>query len=339
MIEIQENYSLRDLNTFGIDARAAHYAQVSQAEDVSAVLEKQLSTNVLVLGGGSNILFRQDFEGLVLDVQIGGLEVVEESDEHVVIAIGAGENWHQTVMHCIANGWGGIENLSLIPGKCGAAPIQNIGAYGVELMDVFEWLEAVSLEDGSVKKFDAGECKFGYRDSAFKNALKGKFLISRIALRLSKQPRLTTHYGAVEEELRATERAAGDWTIKDVSDAVIKIRQSKLPDPAEIGNAGSFFKNCQVSSSNFQTLKSEFPDIAAYPQEDGTVKIASGWLIDQAGWKGHRRGNCGVHERQALVLVNHGGATGEEIYNLSEEIKADVKAKFGLELVREVNVI
>lgn len=331
--------SLRPYNTFGIEARAAYFARVSQENDLRRILvmEEFRELPKLVLGGGSNLLFTRDFEGLVLQVDMKGIAVLEENAESVLLEVGAGEVWHDLVLYCVEQGWGGIENLSLIPGHVGAAPIQNIGAYGVELKDVFDHLWACNLETGELESFSATECAFGYRDSVFKREKKGKYVITSVALRLQKQPQLNTSYGAIEQELSALEK--DHYTIRDVSQAVMKIRRSKLPDPAEIGNAGSFFKNPEVPKAVFDALKAEHPRMPGYVISDDIMKIPAGWLIQTAGWKGKRFGNFGVHDRQALVLVNFGGAAGRDIYELSETILRSVQTQFGIELEREVNVV
>lgn len=340
MVNIQHNVSLKEFNTFGIEAQAKAYLGVRNEGVLSELISKNLFPEMdrMVLGGGSNVLFTQDFDGLVIHLGIEGKQVVAETESEVVLEAGAGENWHQLVLHCIAQGWGGIENLSLIPGKVGAAPLQNIGAYGVELKDVFEYLDLMHLDSGKVERFTAANCQFGYRDSIFKRELKGKIIVLRVALRLQKtNHRLNTSYGAIEKELAARNIAAP--TIKDVSDVVISIRQSKLPDPAQIGNGGSFFKNPELPLAEFERLRAEFPDLPGYVVSETVMKVPAAWLIDRAGWKGKRFGNYGVHDRQALVLVNHGGAKGQDIYDLSGRILESVKEKYGVLLEREVNVI
>ncbi len=340
-MEIFENHPLKDHNTFGINVMAKFFARISRQEDLTSILSDSDFSGIpcFVLGGGSNVLFRKNFDGLVLHVDVRGREIFSEDANSLVIALGSGENWHQQVEFCIAREWGGIENLSLIPGNCGAAPIQNIGAYGVELSDVFEWLEALDLQTGAVKKFSRDDCRFAYRDSVFKNEYKGRYLITRIAIRLQKNPVLNTAYGVVESELIKSGKEKREWTIGDVSEAVVKIRRSKLPDPAELGNAGSFFKNPAIGSDVVQLLKGIHPDIPSYADGKGNFRIAAGWLIEKAGWKGFRSGECGVHEKQALVLVNFGRAGGDEIFELSEKIREDVLMKFGIGLQREVEVV
>lgn len=283
------------------------------------------------------MLFTQDFPGLILKNEIKGIELVGEDEDHFFVKSGAGENWHEFVLYTLRQGWAGLENLSLIPGNVGASPMQNIGAYGVEVKDRFESLEAFETETGTVKTFDADACEFGYRESVFKRAAKDKYIILSVTFKLFKEPKLDTRYGAITDELKAL--GVTDPDIEDVSRAVINIRNSKLPNPAELGNAGSFFKNPVIPAADFEKLKEAHPDVPNYPAGEGFVKLAAGWLIEQAGHKGKRTGHCGMHARQALVLVNYGGATGQEIYALSAAVKKDVFEKFGVELEREVNIV
>ena len=336
---VQQNVSLTQFNTFGLEVTAKQFATVNQESDITNLLGGSDITNrsLLILGGGSNILFSGDFEGLVLKNSIMGREIVKEDQEYVWVRLGAGENWHQVVLWAIDHGWGGIENLSLIPGTVGAAPMQNIGAYGVELCSVFENLEAIELSTGHFKKFDAKDCDFDYRYSVFKGPLKGQFIITRVVLKLLKNPVHNISYGAVAQTLE--EMAVEALTIRDISNAIIKIRESKLPNPEEIGNAGSFFKNPVVDNATFNILKSEYTNMPYYAMEEGLVKIPAGWLIEQCQWKGFRKGAIGVHHQQALVLVNYGGAQGQDLVALSKEIRASVSSKFGIELVPEVNVV
>ncbi|HET8866622.1 MAG TPA: UDP-N-acetylmuramate dehydrogenase, partial [Gracilimonas sp.] len=325
-------------NTMGVSANARYFASVASADELRQLL-LQPDYKVLpklMLGGGSNILFVNDFEGLVIHLGIKGRELIEENEGEVLLKIGAGEDWHQTVMYAVEKGWGGIENLSLIPGSVGAAPIQNIGAYGVELEEVFESLEAIDLETGISKTFDKQACDFGYRDSVFKNELKGKYIITHVTLRLQKDPDVNTTYRALSESLE--ERGISDPSIKDISETVIKIRQSKLPDPAEIGNTGSFFKNPVISEEAFKELQEKYPEIPNYPAGE-EIKIPAAWFIDQCGWKGKQVGDAGVHEVHALVIVNYGNATGAEIIELARKIRGSVFDKFGVELIPEVNIV
>ena len=335
-MQILETISLKPYNTFHIDVSAKKFATFSTIDELQELLTSQKKEkNKFILGGGSNILFTKDVDALVLRNEITGIEVVEETTDHVILRAGSGVVWHDFVMHTVNKNLGGIENLSLIPGSVGASPMQNIGAYGVEIKDVFESLEALNIETGELRHFSADECKFGYRESVFKRELKNQFVITHVSYRLSKNPVLQTSYGAIKDELTAQ---GNEPSIKNISDAVISIRNSKLPNPKDLGNAGSFFKNPVVSEEKANQLSVEFPEMPKYPQADGTMKLAAGWLIEQAGWKGKRVGECGVHTKQALVLVNYGGATGNEIYNLSTSVLEAVKGKFGVELEREVNI-
>lgn len=350
-MEIQRDADLQPFNTFHVPARAFRMAAFSSAEELRTLLADPALKDLprLVLGGGSNVLFTRDWPGVVLRNEVGGIAVLEETAEAVVVRAGAGVVWHELVMHCVSRGWGGLENLSLIPGKVGAAPMQNIGAYGVEIKDTFDHLRALRVSDGEVVRFTAAECRFGYRESFFKREGRDRFIILDVAFRLSKRPTLHTHYGTIQAEL--DKRGITAPTIQDVSDAVVHIRRSKLPDPAVIGNAGSFFKNPVVPEAVAARIKAEHPGVVAYPGGSGLVKLAAGWLIEQAGWKGFREdlppgahrngqsGGFGVHKDQALVLVNHGGATGADIYGLSSRVLASVQEKFGVELEREVNII
>jgi UDP-N-acetylmuramate dehydrogenase len=337
-MEIFENASLKAFNTFGIDARAAKMIRFSSAADLREIFSNEELSAMprLVLGGGSNLLLTSDFDGLVLKNEVPGMELIREDNEHFYVKSGAGVNWHELVVECINNGWAGLENLSLIPGNVGASPMQNIGAYGVEVKDCFHELEAFNLETLETETFDAEACQFGYRESVFKRQLKNKFIIVTVTFRLLKKPQLNTSYGAIKGELNS--QGIHEPTIADVSQAVINIRSSKLPDPKVIGNAGSFFKNPLVTEKVYRRLVDENPSMPFYPAPEGKYKLAAGWLIEKSGWKGFRRENYGVHAKQALVLVNHGGATGGQIYDLSTEILADVKKKFGVELEREVNI-
>jgi len=291
---------------------------------------------VLILGGGSNILLVSKEIERVLKIDIRGIEEVKEETSHIYVNAGAGENWNDFVQYTLSRNWGGLENLSLIPGQVGAAPIQNIGAYGVELKDVFFELEAYDREDRKVYAFGVNDCKFGYRDSIFKSERKGRYIILNVTFRLNKTPVLKTSYGAIREELKKMNVKSP--SIRDISNAVIAIRRSKLPDPKDIGNAGSFFKNPIVNQEQFLSLSKKYADLPAYPHEDQLVKLAAGWLIEQSGWKGYRKGDAGVHENQALVLVNYGNATGSEILDLSKRITESVLKKFGVALEREVNI-
>ncbi len=334
---IRENVDLKPYNTFGIHANAKRFASFSNVEELRAILQEQNDDSLLILGGGSNVLFTHDFDGLVLLNEIKGIENTDETADHVFLKAGAGEVWHEFVLHCIDHGYGGIENLSLIPGSVGASPMQNIGAYGVEIKDVFHSLEAFHLPSNEIHTFEAKDCAFGYRESVFKRQLKDQYIILSVTYRLSKNPVINTRYGIIEEKL--AEMGVTNPTISDVSNAVIAIRQSKLPNPAEIGNAGSFFKNPVVEQTVFNAIQKEYPDAPNYPAPDEKVKLAAGWLIEKSGWKGWRQDNFGVHARQALVLVNYGDCSGEDILHLSEQIIHDIQNKFGVTLEREVNIL
>lgn len=340
MVDLKQNVSLKPFNTFGIEATAAYYAVAESVEDIKEVLSNPVVKGLplLVLGGGSNMLLTQDFNGLVLHIKIKGFSVVEENDDYVVVEVGAGEVWHQFVLWAIEKGLGGVENLSLIPGSVGAAPMQNIGAYGVEIKEVFQSLKALNIAELTTRIFEKEECRFGYRESIFKREVKGQYIITHVSFKLSKKPVFNTSYGAIETELQAQGVDANHINIKAISNAVVQIRQSKLPDPAQIGNAGSFFKNPVVSAEKVAELKAKYPDMPAYPSGENQ-KLAAGWLIEQCGWKGYREGDTGVHKNQALVIVNYGNAKGNELYALSEKVLQSVKEKFGVELEREVNII
>lgn len=338
-MKIEENVSLRPYNTFGIDEPAQLLARVSSLEELQ-LLHRQPEFRELpklYLGGGSNLLLTQPFAGMVVKLEIRGTSIIRESEEEIWVKAMCGENWHQFVLHTLSNRWYGLENLSLIPGNVGTAPIQNIGAYGVEIKDYFEELEAYLIDEDRIETFDYTACKFGYRDSIFKGPLKNKAVIVSVTFRLKKKNHvLRTEYGAISDKL--TEMGIENPTPQDVSRAVIAIRKSKLPDPALVGNAGSFFKNPTVSREDFERLKADNPTLPGYPTEGG-VKLAAGWLIERAGWKGYREGHFGVNPLQALVLVNYGGSKGADLARLSRKIQADVKAKFGVNLEAEVNIL
>ena len=336
-MKIENNFSLKKYNSFGIDVLAAHFAAFDSSSELKELLDETSSRQKLILGGGSNLLFTKNYDGLVLKNEIEGIEKINEDAEHVYVKAGAGVGWQQFVLYCIKNNYAGAENLSLIPGNVGASPMQNIGAYGVEIKDIFYQLEALHLEDLETVHFNLEDCHFGYRESVFKNIFKDQFAILNVTYRLNKIPVFNTSYGAIEEEL--AKMNIKTLSIQAVSQAVINIRSSKLPNPAQIGNAGSFFKNPEVSNAVFINLKNDFPAIVGYALPNGNVKLAAGWLIEQCGWKGYRKGDAGCHARQALVLVNYGKAAGGEIYCLSEEIIQSVKTKFNVVLQREVNII
>ncbi|MBX3241339.1 MAG: UDP-N-acetylmuramate dehydrogenase [Chitinophagaceae bacterium] len=336
-MQIQENFSLRQYNSFGINAGARFFASFKTLEELEELVDHARHHKKLVLGGGTNILLTGDFDGWVLKNDLTGIEEAGETGEEIFVKAGAGENWNSFVQYAISRDWAGLENLSLIPGNVGAAPMQNIGAYGVELESVFNGLEAYHLKDKAVHSFTVGDCQLGYRDSIFKNKLKDQYVILNVSFRLRKQPVFHTEYGAIRQELERMQ--VQELSIGAIARAVINIRSSKLPDPAKIGNAGSFFKNPSVPADRFRQLEKEHKGIVGYKNPDGSVKLAAGWLIEQCGWKGFRRGDAGVHAHQALVLVNYGAATGKEIYRLSEEIQQSVRDRFAVTLEREVNII
>ena len=335
-MSLQENISLRSHNTFGIDVKTKKLATVKNVNELKNILSNNLLP-LCILGGGSNILFTKDFDGLIIKNELKGIQLINENDTEIYLKVASGEVWHEFVLFCIENNYCGIENLSLIPGSVGASPMQNIGAYGVEVKDFITEVEAMHLKSLKITYFSTNDCEFDYRSSIFKTKEKGNYFITSVTFRLNKQPNINTSYGAIQSELEA--KGISNPTIKDVSDAVICIRESKLPNPKEIGNAGSFFKNPSVSNEKAEALKNEFPAIPNYPQNNGTTKIAAGWLIEQCGFKGKTFNNYGVHKNQALVLVNYGGAQGKDIYALSETIIDTVQQKFGILLEREVNVI
>lgn len=335
---ISTNIELKPYNTFGIASTAREFAVFRSRSELHHLMETNRGKNVFILGGGSNILLTQDMDALVLRNEIKGKVVANSTPDHVWINCGAGEVWHEFVVHCIENDWGGLENLSLIPGSVGASPMQNIGAYGVEIKDVFEELEAYHIPTGSVHTFNAEQCAFGYRESVFKRKLKGQYVILNVTFKLTqKDHQLKTSYGAIDQEL--AKQNIEQPTIQAVSQAVIAIRQSKLPDPRVLGNAGSFFKNPVVEKKVLETIQTSYPSVPFYPIDDNHVKVPAGWLIETAGWKGKTLDGYGVHKNQALVLVNYGEATGQQIFDLSTEILEDIKQKFGVELEREVNVL
>jgi len=338
-MDIYENFSLKNYHTFGIEVSCRYFVDVTSVEQLQDLLASPLWKDIpkLILGEGSNVLFSQDFPGLVIKVSLKGIKKTDENAEHIWIEAKAGENWHQLVMHCIQNQWAGIENLSLIPGTVGAAPLQNIGAYGVELRDIFEKLIAIRIQDGKICEFDHAACHFGYRDSIFKNAGKNQYIILSVLLRLNKTPFFHTEYGAIKETLAAMK--INELSIQHISQAVIQIRQQKLPDPKKIGNAGSFFKSPVVPLKTFIMIRDKYPKIPYFLASEGQYKIPAGWLIEQCGWKGHRIGDTGVHQNHALVLVNYGKSSGHEIKQLAEKIQASVKEKFSVNLVPEVNII
>ena len=333
-MKIQENISLKSYNTFGIDVIAKRFVSVSSLTELKAVISNE--KDVFLLSGGSNMLLTKDIEKLVVHIDIKGVFVNDASDDFVLVTAEAGENWHDFVLFCIANNYGGLENLSLIPGNVGTSPIQNIGAYGVEIKDTFQQLEALHIASGEMKTFKLDDCNFGYRNSVFKNELKGQYIITSVTFKLTKRNhRINTSYGAIQQELGYITNP----TLKDISDAVIAIRQSKLPDPNEIGNSGSFFKNPVISKAHFEELQALYPNIPSYKISETEIKVPAGWLIEQAGFKGRKYGEAGVHEKQALVLVNYGTATGKEIYAIAQKIQQAIVEKYKISLEIEVNVV
>lgn len=340
-MQVHQNYSLKKFHTFGMDVYAKRFANFHSVEQLQMLLEQEKNSEKMILGGGSNILFTKDFDGLILKNEIPGIGIVHEDNDVVLIKAGAGINWHLFVIDCVKKNYGGVENLSLIPGNVGATPMQNIGAYGVEIKDVFHELEAYDLHENCVRKFSGSECEFGYRESVFKTYFKDRFVILNVTYRLQRNPVFNISYGAIETELH--KMGINKLSVKAVSDAVINIRTSKLPDPKILGNAGSFFKNPVIDSTAFRQLNESLSVLEVkmpfYKIDDDHFKIPAGWLIEQCGWKGYRKGDAGCYQKQALVLVNYGNATGKEIYNLSEEIKISVQEKFEIDIDREVNII
>ena len=334
---IEKNISLKPLNTFGMNVVAKEFASVETKQDLAKILNTNLS-NLLVLGGGSNILLTKDVNALVLHINIKGIEIVSVYENNVRVRVAAGENWHEFVSWCLGKNYGGIENLSLIPGNVGTAPIQNIGAYGVELKDVFISCEAMNIQTQELRTFNKEECDFGYRNSIFKEELKGQYIITSVIFELSSHQHITkTNYGAIEAELK--KNGVVNPTIQDISTAVISIRNSKLPNPKVLGNSGSFFKNPVIAHSKFEIIKEQFPEIPHYIVSDATVKIPAGWLIETAGFKGKKFGSYGVHDKQALVLVNYGNASGKDLLQLSIQIQEAILIIFGIHLESEVNIL
>ncbi|MFN7314028.1 MAG: UDP-N-acetylmuramate dehydrogenase [Bacteroidota bacterium] len=338
-MNIQQNVSLKPYNTFGIDVKAKEFVVVNTMEELCILCAAfNLSDRkLLVLGGGSNVLLTSDFDGMVIKNNLKGITIEQEDEDHVWVKSMAGEVWHDFVLYCIDHHLAGIENLSLIPGCVGAAPMQNIGAYGVEIKDTFFALQAVEITSGEVVTFLNSDCKFGYRESVFKQEAKGKYIIASVTFRLDKKPKFNVTYGAIQQTL--AKKGVQELSIKAISDAVIEIRTSKLPDPKVLGNAGSFFKNPEIENEKFNALKQQFPELVGYPVGSNHTKLAAGWLIEQCGWKGKVVGNTGSHKDQALVLVNYGNASGHEIWQLAMDIQKSVYDKFGVHIQPEVNVI
>lgn len=338
-MELQEHVNLKSLNTFGIAAKSRYYAEIREKKDLKELVSSGILNNEkwLVLGQGSNILFRGDFDGLILKTSLAGITTERLHQDELLVTAAAGESWHRLVMQCMDQNWGGIENLALIPGTVGAAPVQNIGAYGRELSEVVQYVDVIDLESGNEDRLDQKVCAFGYRESLFKQPKGKKFFISSVTLRLTtKNHLINTSYGAIGTVLMG--QGIEHPTLQDVGRAVISIRKEKLPDPQKIGNAGSFFKNPVVDEARLESIRNQYSTLPFYKTENQQFKIPAAWLIETAGWKGKRLGNTGVHEKQALVLVNYGGATGEEILDLSQQIMDDVKRKFGVQLQREVQI-
>lgn len=334
---IKENISLLSYNTFGIDAKADYFIEYSSVEELQTALKSEIvkSNRLLHIGGGSNLLFMKDFNGVILHSAINFIKKVSEDADTVMLEAGAVVNWDDFVAYTVENGWGGVENLSLIPGEVGASAVQNIGAYGVEVQDVIVEVNAVEIETGELKIFSVDDCQYGYRESIFKKELKGKYIITSVVFKLQKQPEFKLNYQHLEAEVLKN----GDINLQNIRQTIIAVRESKLPDPKIFGNAGSFFMNPVISKAHFIELLAQYPQMPHYFVSETEEKVPAGWLIDQCGWKGKQIGNAGVHDKQALVLVNKGGATGAEIVYLAEQIQASVKSKFGIELRAEVNYI
>ena len=336
MFTIETNYSLKSHNTFGLDVRTERYIKLNDIEDIREVLHNKAICKkpILVLGGGSNILFSKDFEGTVLHPNLNNIEIASETKEDIYLRVGAGVCWDRLVEFCVSNGWGGIENLSLIPGNVGAAPVQNIGAYGIEAKDTIVSVKGLYINNGKPFVFDNASCEFGYRDSIFKNKLRRRAIITHVSFRLSKQPKFVTHYGNIEEELKKY----SEVNLKSIRSAIIDIRRRKLPDPKDLGNAGSFFKNPVVTAFKAAKLIQKYPQIPTYPNANG-VKLSAAWLIEQCGWKGKKIGNVGMYQDQALIMVNYGNAKAEELTCLSNAIQESVKKTFGVKVEPEVNFV
>jgi UDP-N-acetylmuramate dehydrogenase len=340
MMIIQKNVDLQPFNTFRLSAEARLFTTVSSIKNAQAVFSSETfrQNKFLIMGGGSNMLLTGDFDGLLIKNEVKGIEVVKEDEQSITLKVGSGENWHEFVRYCVDRNYGGVENLSLIPGTVGAAPMQNIGAYGVEIKDVIDSVEAINIESGALENFSKEECAFAYRESVFKHELKNKYFISSITLTLTKtNHRFNTTYGAISEVIKS--QFNDEISVKTISDSVISIRKSKLPDPNIIGNAGSFFKNPSIDARHFNELKLKHPSIPSFPGENGHIKVPAAWLIEQCGWKGKTFDNIGVHKLQALVLVNYGGGEGQKIWELAMKIQSSVRETFNITLHPEVNVI
>ena len=337
-MEILTDFSLKNYNTFGIEAKAKQFVAVHEIADLKTVLEQNKSQKKFILGGGSNMLLTKDIEALVIHIDLKGKKIKQENDDFVWVESQARENWHEFVLWTINQDFGGLENMSLIPGNVGTTPVQNIGAYGTEIKDTFVSCEAMAIKNQEIRTFSKEECHFGYRESIFKNDVKDQYIITAVVFKLTKRNhKINTSYGDISGEL--LKNNITNPTLKDVSNAVIAIRKSKLHDPAELGNSGSFFKNPIVLKSDFEKIHRQFPEMRYFDISETEVKVPAGWLIEQAGFKGKRFGDAGIHKNQALVLVNYGKATGQEILNVSKEIQATVFQKFGIHIEAEVNVI
>ncbi|MCB0443520.1 MAG: UDP-N-acetylmuramate dehydrogenase [Flavobacterium sp.] len=337
-MRIHTNFSLKNYNTFGIEAKAKEFVSIQSTEELIDVLQKYPTTKKFILGGGSNMLLTQDIDALVIHLDLKGKKIIDENDDFVWVESQAGENWHEFVLWTIDQNFGGLENLSLIPGNVGTTPIQNIGAYGVEIKDTFVLCEAIHIETQELLVFTNEKCNFGYRESIFKNEIKDEFIITSVVFKLTKRNhKINTSYGAIEVEL--AKQHITNPSLKDVSNAVIAIRQSKLPNPKELGNSGSFFKNPVILKSNFEKIQQKFPDIPHYMVSESEVKVPAGWLIEQAGFKGKRFGDAGIHKHQALVLVNYGNATGQEILAVAKNIQKTILNTYGIAIEAEVNII
>ena len=337
-MEIQHHFSLKNYNTFGIEAKAKQFIAVHSIEELKDILEQKKADKKFILGGGSNMLLTKDIDALVIHIDLKGKNIIKENDDFVWVESQAGENWHEFVLWTIDQDFGGLENMSLIPGNVGTTPVQNIGAYGTEIKDTFVSCQAITIENQEIKNFLKEECNFGYRESIFKNDAKDQYIITSVVFKLTKKNhKINSSYGDIAAELAKNNRT--EPTLKDVSNAVISIRRSKLPDPKELGNSGSFFKNPILLKSDFEKIYQQFPEMKYYEISETEVKVPAGWLIEQAGFKGKRFGDAGIHKNQALVLVNYGNATGAEILNVSKDIQETVFKKFGIHIEAEVNVI
>ena len=337
-MEIQHHFSLKNHNTFGIEAKAKQFIAVHSTEELKDILDQNKPQKKFILGGGSNMLLTKDIDALVIHIDLKGKKIIEEDDQFVWVESQAGENWHEFVLWTIEQNFGGLENMSLIPGNVGTTPVQNIGAYGTEIKETFVSCEAITIDNQETKNFTKEECNFGYRESIFKNEAKDQYIITSVVFKLTKtNHKINTSYGDIMTEL--VKNNITEPTLKDVSDAVITIRQSKLPDPKELGNSGSFFKNPILLKSDFEKIHQQFPEMKYYEISETEVKVPAGWLIEQAGFKGKRFGDAGIHKNQALVLVNYGNATGQEILNISKDIQETIFKKFGIHIEAEVNII